>query len=240
MSKETSVVLSDPVEHSLDVAPQRVHRSVSAVSHQLLEFGERQFDRVQVGAIRRQVRQRRDGPLRSRPDEWGHVTGVRRRTNPVLTAELLDRLLADLAVPQHRHDLLFAESLLHHDPFWAAILQNHAGTFSGIRTAPNNEVSGQIGQLLQSPRFLTIYPRPSPCERLGLARGESAICMALKQLKPTFKKDDSRVRPGPVRCRTGANAVASAAAHDRSGPTDLHRRDLGQDEHDASARPSAG
>ena len=54
----------------------------------------------------------------------------------MLPAQLLHCPGSNLPIPKDGNDLLFGKSLLHHDPFRAAILYHPAGTFSG---------SGQIG-----------------------------------------------------------------------------------------------
>jgi transposase len=76
-------------------------------------------------------------------------------------------------------------------------------------------------------------------ELLGVECSESAIYMALKALKLTYKKDDPRVRAGPARRRRAACALARSTTRARCATADLHRRDVGQDEHDASSRSCA-
>jgi len=77
-------------------------------------------------------------------------------------------------------------------------------------------------------------------ERLGIDCSVSAVGMALKRLGLSFKKDApcGRAR-SPRRSWTPSAMALSAAASGRT-PAYLHRRDMDQDQHDASARPRAG
>lgn len=60
-------------------------------------------------------------------------------------------------------------------------------------------------------------------ERLGVTCGESTICMALKRLKFSFKKDAPCGRAGPARRRPPALRLEDAAATKSRPSLDLHR-----------------
>jgi transposase len=51
----------------------------------------------------------------------------------------------------------------------------------------------------------------------------------------SFKKKPARQRTGSRGCGASAAAMEAASEQDRRRPADLHRRDLGEDQHDAAA-----
>jgi len=74
-------------------------------------------------------------------------------------------------------------------------------------------------------------------QRLGINCGGSAVGMALIRLGLSFKKDDSCIRTGPTRCCRKTQPVENAATHTPGPASYLHRRNLGQNEHDPPAWP---
>ncbi|MBK8913020.1 MAG: hypothetical protein IPM64_00220 [Phycisphaerales bacterium] len=76
-------------------------------------------------------------------------------------------------------------------------------------------------------------------ERLGVRCSLSAIWTVLNDLKITFKKNAPRRRARPPRRRRASRRLACLAGRTRPAAARLHRRNLGDDEHDPSARPGA-
>jgi hypothetical protein len=61
-------------ERKADSLDEAFKRSGGGFSQRGLQFGERLFDRIEIGAVGRQVAQRRAGPLDRLPDA-GHFVG---------------------------------------------------------------------------------------------------------------------------------------------------------------------
>ena len=76
---------------------------------------------------------------------------------------------------------------------------------------------------------------PELRDRLGVECSESGVGMALRRLGLSFKKNGPRVGAGPPRCCREAGGVEVRSRRHRRRPVDLHRRDVGENEHDASA-----
>ncbi len=77
---------------------------------------------------------------------------------------------------------------------------------------------------------------PELRDRLGVECSESGVGMALRRLGLSFKKNGPRVGAEPPRCCREARAVEVRSRRHRRRPVHLHRRDVGENEHDASAR----
>jgi transposase len=71
----------------------------------------------------------------------------------------------------------------------------------------------------------------------GVAVSYFAVWHFLDRAALTFKKKPARQRTGPRRCRPPAPAMAKAAGERCSATLGVHRRDMGQDQHDPNARP---
>ena len=71
---------------------------------------------------------------------------------------------------------------------------------------------------------------------LGVDCVESAVCMALKRLGLSFKKNDPRGGARPPGRSPAPRRMEANPAENRRQTFDLHRRNLEQDEHDTSAR----
>ena len=59
--------------------------------------------------------------------------------------------------------------------------------------------------------------------KLGVRCALSTLCMALKKLGLTFKKNAARGRAGPSRYRSAPRAMAVVVEDDAAGKIDLHR-----------------
>ncbi len=77
---------------------------------------------------------------------------------------------------------------------------------------------------------------PELRDRLGVECSESGVGKALRRLGLSVKKNSPRVGAGPPRCCREAGAVEVRSRRHRRRPVDLHRRDVGENEHDASTR----
>ena len=75
--------------------------------------------------------------------------------------------------------------------------------------------------------------------RLGVQCALSTLCQALKQMGFSFKKTIHAGRTGSPGRGTRASAVAFMATGRGPGTIDLHRRNVGQNEHDSTARTCA-
>ena len=71
---------------------------------------------------------------------------------------------------------------------------------------------------------------------LGVQCALSTLCKALKQMGLSFKKNDPCGGTGSSGCRAKTGPVAFMVAGHGSQTLDLHRRNLGQDEHDPASR----
>ena len=74
---------------------------------------------------------------------------------------------------------------------------------------------------------------------LGVQCALSTLCKALKQMGFSFKKNDPCGGAGASGCRAETRLVAIVVAGRRSQTIDIHRRNVGQDEHDPASRPRA-
>jgi transposase len=81
------------------------------------------------------------------------------------------------------------------------------------------------------------------CNRLSCERGVKAdpsmMSRFFRRLGVTLEKDARRVRTGPRGRKAPSRALAKLSALDRPQAPGFHRRDLGQDQHDAPVRLGA-
>lgn len=81
--------------------------------------------------------------------------------------------------------------------------------------------------------------RPGLRQRLGVQCTDAAIYLALRRLGLSFKKNTPRGRTDATGRRRAARELAARAVVARHPATDLPRRNLGQDQHDALTWPRA-
>ena len=101
------------------------------------------------------------------------------------------------------------------------------------------ELDWLLARLAETPDITLRALLAELCDR-GIAVSYYALWHSLDRHGISFKKKPARQRAGPSRRRPQTGTLAAASGSDRPAAAGLHRRDLGEDQHDQDARPLRG